>query len=338
MRRITFFFRFKDNELGVSLRSPKDLYEIVPQGGTIDVTSYEVQNDSELKELSEPSGGPWGRTFVDQEYESFLKDLFGKDVWETYIKQCPEDFLDIKRKFEAKKRGIKESQKPKTIIPYQQSLYQTYCKIRKSQSFQEDLKKSVHCKTVTATNEKLRYEPGVVNKFFLKSVDSIISHVQSLLTPTLKKRQGRHITSILMVGGFSDSPFLFERVKKEFHYLEIICPQDAVLAVLKGDVMFGHNPELISERICPRTYGITVNVPYDDKKHPERLKCLIEGREICSDLFKTIAKKGDHLTVGKTKYTILCSPTRSTYTKATVEVYESEKVNPVYLLTKAFVV
>lgn len=28
-------------------------------GGTIDVTLYEVQNDSELKELSEPSGGPW---------------------------------------------------------------------------------------------------------------------------------------------------------------------------------------------------------------------------------------------------------------------------------------
>lgn len=110
------------------------------------------------------------------------------------------------------------------------------------------------------------------------------------------------------------------------------------MAVLKGAVIFGHNPELISERICPRTYGITVNVPYDDKKHPERLKCLIEGREICSDIFKTIAKKGDPLTVGKTTYTILCSPTRSTDTEATVEVYESEKVNPVYLLTKAFVV
>ncbi|VDI41657.1 Hypothetical predicted protein [Mytilus galloprovincialis] len=83
---------------------------------------------------------------------------------------------------------------------------------------------------------------------------------------------------------------------------------------------------------------ITVNVPYDDKKHPERLKCLIEGREICSDIFKTIAKKGDPLTVGKTTYTILCSPIRSTDTEATVEVYESEKVSPVYLLTKAFVV
>jgi hypothetical protein len=41
--------------------------------------------------------------------------------------------------------------------------------------------------------------------------------------------------------------------------LNVICPSDAVAAVLKGAVMYGHNPELISERKCPRTYGITVN-------------------------------------------------------------------------------
>jgi hypothetical protein len=33
-------------------------------GGTIDVTSYQIQNDSELKELHIPSGGPWGGTCV----------------------------------------------------------------------------------------------------------------------------------------------------------------------------------------------------------------------------------------------------------------------------------
>lgn len=301
-------------------------------GGTIDVTTYEVQNDSDLKELSEPSGGPWGGTYVDLEYENFLRDLFGKDVWETYIKEFPEDILEIKRKFEAKKRGIKESQKTKTTIPYPASLFRTYTDIRKSDSIQEDLKKSVHGKTVTVSNEKLRYEPKIIKKFFVNSIESIISHVRDLLATT--KRQRRHIGSILMVGGFSDSPILVERVKKEFSDLEIISPQDAVLAVLKGAVMFGHNPELISERICPRTYGITVNMPYDDRRHPAKLKCIIEGREICSDIFKTMARKGDPLTVGKTTYTMLCSPTRSTDTEATVEVYESENINPIYTIDK----
>jgi hypothetical protein len=49
-------------------------------GGTIDVTSYQIQNDSELKELHIPSGGPWGGTCVDREYLAFLENLFGRDA------------------------------------------------------------------------------------------------------------------------------------------------------------------------------------------------------------------------------------------------------------------
>jgi hypothetical protein len=40
-----------------------------------------------------------------------------------------------------------------------------------------------------------------------------------------------------MVGGFSDSPLLYKRVKSEFPKLNVICPSDAVAAVLKGAVI-----------------------------------------------------------------------------------------------------
>jgi hypothetical protein len=46
--------------------------------------------------------------------------------------------------------------------------------------------------------------------------------------------------------------------------MEVICPQDAVLAIVKGAVMFGNNPRLIQERISPRPYGICVNAPFDN--------------------------------------------------------------------------
>jgi hypothetical protein len=36
----------------------------------------------------------------------FLEELFGHDVWSEFIEQNPEDLLDIKRKFEAKKTGL----------------------------------------------------------------------------------------------------------------------------------------------------------------------------------------------------------------------------------------
>jgi hypothetical protein len=35
-----------------------------------------------------------------------LENLFGRDVWSEFIEQNPEDLLEMKRKFEAKKRGL----------------------------------------------------------------------------------------------------------------------------------------------------------------------------------------------------------------------------------------
>jgi hypothetical protein len=64
-----------------------------------------------------------------------------------------------------------------------------------------------------------------------------------------------------MVGGFSDSPLIYERVKSEFPKLNVICPSDAVAAVLKGAVMYGHNPELISERKLCENNGISQSPP-----------------------------------------------------------------------------
>jgi hypothetical protein len=52
---------------------------------------------------------------------AFLENLFGRDVWSEFIKQNPEDLLEIKRKFEAKKRGLK-AKPTEATIPYPPSL------------------------------------------------------------------------------------------------------------------------------------------------------------------------------------------------------------------------
>jgi hypothetical protein len=49
-----------------------------------------------------------------------------------------------------------------------------------------------------------------------------------------------------MVGGFSQSPVLYDRIKSAFPNMEVICPQDAVFAIVKGAVMFGNNPRFSS--------------------------------------------------------------------------------------------
>ena len=194
-------------------------------------------------------------------------------------------------------------------------------------SLKQSLASSSYSQTVLIKNEKLRFRKDFVREFFEKPIVEIIKHLNKLLNTNL-----RNIRAILMVGGFSECKMLYEAVKSEFKHLAVICPPDAVIAVLKGAVLFGHNPDSISERICPRTYGLTVNVPFDPKIHPKHLKTVVEGMEKCTDVFKKIVEKGQQLIVGKSIFPVSCHPTRSNDSEAHVEVYESIEKNPQFTL------
>jgi len=60
-------------------------------GGTIDITVHEVVRGGKLRELTIASGGDWGGTLVDQEFEKFLEKVFGRlydlNVWVELCKK-----------------------------------------------------------------------------------------------------------------------------------------------------------------------------------------------------------------------------------------------------------
>lgn len=300
-------------------------------GGTIDVTSYEVQTNSKLRELDKPSGGPWGGICVDQEYVNTLQKIFSTEVWENFSEIVPEDYLLIERQFEAKKRGIGLNSERKIIISFPSSLFETFSKLRPNITLDDNLKALGLSEKIRKKSDKLIINPEIVKPFF-RSIDDIILHVKNLLL--VAREKGNKIRTILVVGGYADSPVLQEKLREEFKPYNIIYPEEAVLAVLKGAVMFGHNPNLISERICQRTYGIASNAPFDYKKHPYTHRLVVEGREMCTDIFKIMVRKSDTLIVGKSSFSIQCSPSYSNDTLATVEVYESNEKEPQYTTDK----
>ena len=53
-------------------------------GGTVDITVHVVARplpSLKLEELCAPSGGPWGSTYVDAEFEGFIEDLIGAQAF-----------------------------------------------------------------------------------------------------------------------------------------------------------------------------------------------------------------------------------------------------------------
>jgi hypothetical protein len=49
-------------------------------------------------------------------------------------------------------------------------------------------------------------------------------------------------------------------------------------------------------------------------------KCIVEGQEKCTDIFKIIVNKGQQLVVGESIFDVHCYPTHSYDTEASVEV------------------
>lgn len=48
-------------------------------GGTIDITIHTQNEDGRLTELHVPSGGDWGSSNINRQFEILLMELLGKD-------------------------------------------------------------------------------------------------------------------------------------------------------------------------------------------------------------------------------------------------------------------
>jgi hypothetical protein len=76
-------------------------------GGTVDITMHRVlakQPRLELEELAPPSGGPYGSTFVDREFENLLKDLVGEAAFDHF--KPSGDWIELMRTWEEAKTAF----------------------------------------------------------------------------------------------------------------------------------------------------------------------------------------------------------------------------------------
>ena len=149
------------------------------------------------------------------------------------------------------------------------------------------------------------------------------------------KHKGEIIHVILLVGGFSESKYVQERVKLELASLglQVIIPGNGGLAVLKGAAMMGFTPKCITERKAAYTYGFATAEPFEEGAHPEHLKIVHDGKARCGNVFHKMISKDQILKPGHTAYFLA----RDTFTQSDIKhqsiitkIYRSNRANPKY--------
>lgn len=267
-------------------------------GGTIDITAHQVIEDGNVKELIKATGGDWGGTRVDGEYIDFIKCLIGETVTNDINKNEPNVFFEACREFESAKRTIKPKSDIKFNVRIPSQIPETYEKTHPG----KDLKsvKSVTTKSkklikISFTGDKLRLISNDAEDFFAKSVKEIIEHIRKIF----QNKNGEGISTIILVGGYAESPILIEEIKSSFPQMRTIIPKDAAWSVLRGSVIFGHDPSLIRQRRSKYSYGIRVYENFDPAKHDENRKFEENGEFRCRNLFSKFVEVDEMVTVGE---------------------------------------
>ena len=122
----------------------------------------------------------------------------------------------------------------------------------------------------------------------------ITEHIELLLNAT-------NVSTLLLVGGFSESPLVQAAMKEKFQISDrhVIVPFDPGLTVVKGAVLFGHNPKCIEARVMRYTYGIEIQNKFDEDDPIEKRK-LINDVPHCVDIFSSFIEVGTEVNLGHT--------------------------------------
>ncbi|KAG2203811.1 hypothetical protein INT47_012744 [Mucor saturninus] len=114
-------------------------------------------------------------------------------------------------------------------------------------------------KTLKMKNQDMK------EKIFDPIVDRIIYLMDDQLNQA--KKGGRDIKAILMVGGFSQSKYLQQRIKDQYKGVcHVIVPVEGDTAVSHGAVFYALYPRTISKNIVGKSIGLEVQAPFSQRK------------------------------------------------------------------------
>ncbi|VDI06376.1 Hypothetical predicted protein [Mytilus galloprovincialis] len=107
----------------------------------------------------------------------------------------------------------------------------------------------------------------------MPTIAAIIDKIkEALLFDTSKE-----VSLIMLIGGFAKNDLLRNEVEINFHPKRIITTPDANFAVLKGAVLYGHQPGSIDPHVTRYTYGVKVTIPFHPNVHEDNRKFIDES-------------------------------------------------------------
>ncbi|KAG5948550.1 hypothetical protein E4U60_001463 [Claviceps pazoutovae] len=220
-------------------------------GGTVDLISYEVMAVApqlKLKELAPGTGGMAGSLGLNDRFAAAVEELVGDDQWLKL--KMSKAWSIAEKQFD---QEIKKSFRGELDVEYYVNFPMA--------SLREDEDGGL-------VSDTWRLTGLVLSRIFEPLIADIVEMIDYQVQEVRLKRPEKGISGILLVGGFGSSHYLMKRVKQDFPGIQILQPQDAWAAIVKGSVLSKLPSQVAVTSTCAtRHYGTRGNVVYMASTH-----------------------------------------------------------------------
>ncbi|KAM9471673.1 heat shock 70 kDa protein 12A-like [Salvelinus alpinus] len=316
---------FISEEMNCTLeQTPGTKYMVVDcGGGTIDLTVHEVLQGGTLKELHKASGNDMGGWTVDKKFKMFLREIFSDKLWDDYEKDYAPELQKMMHAFSILK-GIDDN--IEISCPYNLGELAKQYHSEMSDFFKNIQGASWEEGSIKITKERMQ-------SFFADSLKGITNSIRQILKSKSKDNpEGFSIDFILLVGGYASCNILRSHIQQQFSgQCKVLFPTDPQEVIIKGAVLFGKNPKVVSSRVSALTYGISVGERFDELKHKAEKKFTThEGIKYCIDVFNKLVQEGESVGCDEVRQHTF-TPISSDQTEISFSFFSTERLNAKYV-------
>ncbi|KAI5308717.1 hypothetical protein KEM55_005039 [Ascosphaera atra] len=251
-------------------------------GGTVDLIAYQVEDTEPftVSECTEGSGDVCGSVWLNHNFKKTVDRKLSK--WgqpkgsrsrQRVTEKCLEDF----------DKRIKADFRNNNSV------------------WAVDVGIETDCPEAGITDGNMEFSNEEILQCFEDIVHKIIKLVRNQIEGV--QLQNKNLQSILLIGGFGASNYLYEQLKDGVpmrYRNKIVRPIDAVSAIVRGAVTAGITERLITSRVARKHYLMATVQPFREGYHPEEYRTpSLDGQDRCRFTRQVLVKKGQRLRVGE---------------------------------------
>ncbi|WP_194918542.1 hypothetical protein [Catenulispora rubra] len=308
-----------------TLRTPGTRFMVVDcGGGTVDITSYEVDPDGRMVQIGAVTSGKHGSNYINGAFlEQLMVARLGRsDILEQLRTEVPDALLELADAWERAKLTFRLEQEDPVWLSIPTALDRALPQgaRRRLSRVQEGTNDSI---VITAAETRQLFDTVVPD--ILELIDQQFAAMAESRTTTSPR------DVLVLAGGFAESPYLQAVIRNHVaDQADVLIPANPGIAVLVGAVHFCHEPQTRARR-TRLTYGCAISRFFEDGVDDDAHRYVSsEGRVMCDNRFDVYVRKnevvdsGSHVVHGYL-------PVEPGQESVDIELYSSPDFDPRYV-------